>query len=48
MTHWNEKLIDQTTPRKASVITPLVGYGVAAVGSLAIWGMVGAMVLRAL
>ncbi|CAN5348848.1 hypothetical protein BH10PSE1_BH10PSE1_31460 [soil metagenome] len=48
MTHWNEKLIDQTAPRKALKVTPLVGYGVAAFGSLAVWAMVGALVLRAL
>lgn len=47
MTHWTAKLIDQPAPRKVAV-SPIIGYGVAALGSLAVWGAIGALVLRAL
>lgn len=45
MTHWTEKLIDQTASRKTPVVMPVVGYGVAAAGSLTIWAILGALML---
>lgn len=48
MTLWTAKLIDRPARRRVGASALVVGYGLAAVGSLGVWSVLVALVIRAL